>query len=152
MSRAEQAKEYFKQGYACSQAVALAFADLAGVEENVLVKMTLPFGGGLGRLRLTCGAVSGLATVVGIIFAEAERSPENKKQVYAVVQTLCEKVKRANGSLICGELLAGMKLPVEVGGEAEPRSNEYYKKRACADIVYDTARILEEYLAEQGKL
>ena len=59
MSRAERAKEYFLQGYACSQAVALAFADVIGLEEEVIKKIMLPFGGGMGRLRLTCGAVSG---------------------------------------------------------------------------------------------
>ena len=152
MSRAEQAKTYFQQGYACSQAVALAFADVCGVDENVLSKITLPFGGGMGRLRLTCGAVSGMVAVIGLLFAEAENSAENKKKTYAIVQELCAKVKEINGSLICGELLAGMKVPVEVGGEAEKRTPEYYKKRACADIVYDTAKVLEDYLTEQGIL
>ncbi len=151
MSRAETAKEYFKSGYACSQAVALAFADITGVDKETLAKMTLPFGGGMGRLRLTCGAVSGMVTVIGLLFAESSNSPENKKKVYAIVQELCAKVKALNGSLICGELLAGMKIPVEVGGVAEQRTPEYYKKRACADIVYDTARVLEEYCLAQGK-
>lgn len=152
MSRADKAKEYFKQGYACSQAVALAFADVTGVEESVLSKMTLPFGGGMGRLRLTCGAVSGMVTVIGLVFGAEENSPENKKQVYAIVQELCGEVKALNGSLICGELLAGMKVPVEIGGTAEQRTPQYYQKRACADIVYETARVLETYLIKQGKL
>ena len=68
MSRAIKAKEYFLQGYACSQAVALAFSDVIGLDEETLLKITLPFGGGLGRLRLTCGAVSGMAMVVGLLF------------------------------------------------------------------------------------
>ena len=77
MSRAESAKEYFMQGYACSQAVALAFSDLLGIDEETIAKLTLPFGGGLGRLRLTCGAVSGMALVIGAVFAEGQNSPEN---------------------------------------------------------------------------
>ena len=152
MSRAERAKEYFLQGYACSQAVALAFQDVMGVDENTICKLMLPFGGGLGRLRLTCGAVSGMAAVIGAVFAEAENSPENKKRTYAIVQELCGKFKEENGSLICGELLSGMKLPVEVGGTAEPRTQEYYKKRSCADMVGLAAQILEEYLQEKGIL
>ena len=79
MSRAERAKEYFLQGYACSQAVALAFADVLEIEKDTLLKIMLPYGGGMGRLRLTCGAVSGMAAIVGLIFAKAENSPENKK-------------------------------------------------------------------------
>lgn len=151
MSRAERAKEYFLQGYACSQAVALAFADLTGVDEETLSKITLPFGGGMGRLRLTCGAVSGMAAVAGLLFAKSENTPENKKNTYTIVQELCAKFKEANGSLICGELLAGMKLPVEVGGVAEPRTAEYYKKRSCAEMVACAAQILDEYIRQKDR-
>ena len=152
MSRAERAKEYFLQGYACSQAVALAFCDVTGVNEEMICKIMLPFGGGLGRLRLTCGAVSGMAAVVGLVFAEPENTPENKKRTYAVVQELCGKFKGECGSLICADLLAGMKVPVEVGGVAEERTKEYYQKRSCADMVMLAAQILEKYLEEQGIL
>lgn len=150
MSRAERAKEYFLQGYACSQAVALAFVDLTDLNEEQISKMTLPFGGGLGRLRLTCGAVSGMATIIGLLFSKAENIPENKKQTYAIVQELCGTFQKEFGSLICGELLSGMKVPVEVGGVAETRTEEYYKKRSCADMVKFTAEILEKYLMEKG--
>ena len=146
MSRAERAKELFEQGYACSQAVAMAFSDLCGIREAEIAKLTLPFGGGLGRLRLTCGAVSGMAVVIGLLYAEAENSPENKKKIYATMQEFAEKFKMENGSLICAELLAGANLQVHVGGEAEVRTESYYKKRPCADIVYSAAKILEEYV------
>ncbi len=150
MSRAERAKAYFLEGYACSQAVALAFSDVMQVNENVIKRMLLPFGGGMGRLRLTCGAVSGMAAVIGAVFTAEEKTPENKKEVYLIVQTLCGKFKQAYGSLICAELLSGMKVPVEVGGVAEPRSEAYYKKRSCGDIVYCAVEILEGYLRERG--
>ena len=152
MSRAEKAKEYFLQGYACSQAVALAFSDVCGMDEGELSKIMLPFGGGLGRLRLTCGAVSGMAAVIGLTFSKAENTPENKKQTYAIVQELCGKFQAEYGSLICGELLKGMKVPVQIGGEAEARTAEYYKKRSCADMVAFVAKTLEEYLQEKGVL
>lgn len=146
MSRAERAKEKFLQGYACSQAVALTFCDVMGVEEEVVSKMMLPFGGGIGRLRMTCGAISGMVAVVGMVFSKAENTPENKKEIYAIVQELCAKFKAETGSLICSELLSGMKVPVEVGGEAEARTTEYYKKRSCGEMVALAAQILEEYL------
>ena len=150
MSRAERAKEYFLQGYACSQAVALAFQDVMGVGENTICKLLLPFGGGLGRLRLTCGAVSGMATVIGAACAEAENSPENKIQTYAITRELCERFQNENGSLICADLLTGANVQVTVGGDAEKRTDAYYKKRPCADIVYSAAEILENYLKEKG--
>ena len=152
MSRIERAKAYFLQGYACSQAVALAFNDVMGLDEETIAKITLPFGGGMGRLRLTCGAVSGMATVVGMVFAKAKNSPENKKEVYAIVQQLCNKFKERNGSLICGELLSQMKVPVEIGGVAEARTDEYYKKRSCVEMVGSATEILEEYLKKEGVL
>ena len=152
MSRSERAKEKFLQGYACSQAVALAFCDVMGMDEATVCKIMLPFGGGLGRLRLTCGAVNSMAAVVGTVFAEAENPPENKKQTYAIVQELCGRFQAETGSLICAELLSGMKVPVEVGGVAEARTAEYYKKRSCADMVALAAQLVEEYLQEKGIL
>lgn len=152
MSRAEKAKEYFNQGYACSQAVALAFADVVGVEEEILLKSMLPFGGGLGRLRLTCGAVSGMAAIIGLVFSKEENTPENKQNTYKIVQQLCKEFESETGSLICSDLLSGANLKVEVGGVAENRTETYYKKRPCGDLVYLAADVLEKYLKEQGKI
>ena len=152
MSRAERAKEYFMQGYACSQAVALAFSDLTGLTDEQIAKLTLPFGGGFGRQRLVCGAVSGLSVVVGLLFADSELSSENKKLVYQIEQKLCTDFKAQTGSLICNDLLLGVNLEFGVGGQAEERTQEYYKKRPCAELVYIAAKVLEDYLLEKGKL
>ena len=146
MSRAERAKEYFLQGYACSQAVVLAFSDVIGLDEDSISKIMLPFGGGVGRLRLTCGAVSGMAAVIGMVYADAENTPENKKRVYAITQEVCGQFQKEMGSLICADLLSGMNLKVEVGGQAEARTEEYYRKRSCGDIVAMAVQILEDYI------
>ena len=148
MSRAERAKEYFMQGYNCAQAVALAFADVTKLDFDTLAKIMQPFGGGLGRLRLTCGAVSGMSAVVGLLFGKA--GVDGKKETYAIVQELCAKFKAENGSLICAELLTGSHVKAEIGGEAEERTPEYYKKRPCSELVYMCAKLLEEYLEKQG--
>ena len=148
MRRAEKAKELFENGYACSQAVALAFADAVGLDEKELAKITLPFGGGLGRLRLTCGAVSGMAAIYGLLFAGEENTSENKLATYAGVRWLCEKFEAQLGTLICAELLEGNILKKQEDGCAP----EYYKKCSCGEIVYIAASILEEYAKEKGKL
>lgn len=142
MSRADKAKEYFEQGYACSQAVALAFADIVEIDEQSLKKIMLPFGGGLGRQRLTCGAVSGMCAMFGLLTQESE----DKRAVYAGVRDLCDAFKKENGSIICEDLLLGKNLQVEKGGDAEERTQEYYKKRPCGDLVYIAAKLLEEKL------
>lgn len=139
MNRVEKAREYFGQGYACSQAVALAFADLTGIGETELAKVMLPFGGGLGRQHLTCGAVSGMAAVVGCVFAEAEATNENKLANYAIVRELCDAFKAQHGSLICADLLQGKVVSHEPG-----------QKHPCEAMVCGAAQILEDYLIEKG--
>ena len=122
----------------------LTFSDVLGVSESVLKKITLPFGGGLGRLRLTCGAVSGAAAVIGLLLSADEVDAENKKRVYGAVQEFCARFTAENGSVICAELLSKAGQSVEVGGTAEARTKEYYKKRSCAESVASATAILEE--------
>lgn len=141
MSRVEKARAYFREGYACSQAVALAFADIAGIGESELKKITLPFGGGLGRQRLTCGAVSGMAAIVGLVFAGDEASNANKLGTYAIVREVCDKFKENHGTLICAELLAGKAISHEPG-----------KPNPCEALVCEAVEILEHYLIEKGVL
>lgn len=143
MSKAEKAREFFLQGYNCSQAVALAFAEETGVDSETLAKAALSFGGGLSRLRLTCGTVSGMCLVAGLILGSAEPG-KGKSEHYAIIQSLVKAFKEKNGSVICAELLRG--ITSDTSPQAEARTPEYYKKRPCPDYVYDAAHILEEYL------
>ena len=125
MSRVERVKDYFKQGFNCAQAVALAFAEDTGLSFEDIAKVMQPFGGGLGRLHLTCGAVSGMCAVVGLIYGKAD--PTSKKETYQIVQELCAKFKEKYGSLICADLLKMGKHP-------------------CVELVTTCVEILEEYI------
>ena len=150
MSRAERAKEYFNQGYACSQAVALAFADLTTLSEDEIKRATLGFGGGFGRMRLVCGAVSGMTMIVGLIFAKDENTSQNKLDTYQIVRELSEEFCKQTGSLVCSELLEMAKVIRTEGVVPQPRNTEYYKKRPCGELVYLAANILENYLNQKG--
>ena len=152
MTRAEKARDYFESGYACSQAVALAFIDLTNVDESSMKKLTLPLGGGLGRLRLTCGAISGMAIAAGLIIGKDENTNENKLQVYEITRELVERFKSVHRTIICEELLSNPNVLVEIGGKPEERTKEYYEKRPCSLIVYNAAKVLEDYLYEKGIL
>lgn len=147
MTRAEQARDNFLKGYNCTQAIVLAFSDLTDVPESTLKAVALPFGGGLGRLRLTCGAVSGAAIVLGLVFPE-----QNKSGMYALVQDFARRYREKNGSVVCGELLSGAGIRTDTDPQAEARTAEYYKKRPCPELIYDAAKMLEDLLKEQGKL
>lgn len=149
MNRCEQAEQYFKEGYTCSQAVVLAFSDLVNINKEELLKLALPLGGGLGRLRLTCGAVSGMALIIGLLFSSNVFDEDNKLYVYSIVQELVKKFIDEKETINCKELLEKAKLEVEIGGIAEKRTEEYYKKRPCGKIVYTAASILENYLLEK---
>lgn len=150
MSRAEKAEQYFYEGYACSQAVALAFVDLTNVSFNDMSKLSLPLGGGLARLRTTCGAISGMALIVGLLFSEDEPSEGNKLRIYERVRVLTDRFVVERKTINCKELLEIVNLEVEVGGKPEERTPEYYKKRPCGSIVYLAAKLLEDYLKENG--
>lgn len=150
--RKEIAKNYFLNGHACSVAVALAFKDLVNINEAELEKVALPFGGGFGRLRNTCGAVSGMGIIIGLLFTEPNGGPENKLAVYEMVQTVAKRFEEKHNTIICRQLLEQIQVPVEIGGKPEERTPAYYQKRACADYVETAAEVLEEFLKEKGIL
>ncbi len=144
MSKKEKARELFMQGYNCSQAVLLAFAEELNLDENTAAKMACSFGGGMGRLREVCGAFSGLIMAAGMQYAPTDpKDAKAKADHYVLVQELAAKFKEQNGSIICRELLG---LPGAQCPQPEPRTQEYYKKRPCADMVADAAGLMEELL------
>ena len=142
--RVEKAKTLFKQGFNCSQSVFAACADLYGIEDKALaLRLSASFGGGIGRMRQTCGAACGMFMLAGLENGSAVvGDAEGKMQNYALVQELAEKFKQENGSLICAELLGIAPKPQEPTPEA--RTEEYYKKRPCAEMVASAVRIFLE--------
>ena len=143
MTRGDKAKELFQNGYNCSQAVAIAYSDLLKMDESQIAKMTAGFGGGIGRMRETCGAVSGMTFVWSTLFAsENPNNFEAKKQLYAEIQALCKAYINENGSIICRELL-GLSQKGESNPTPEQRTQQYYKKRPCAELVKCAGDIIE---------
>lgn len=142
--RVERAKELFHQGFNCSQAVFAACADIYGIEDEALaLRLAASFGGGIGRMRQTCGAACGMFMLAGLENGSAiEGDTEGKKQNYALVQDLVAKFKQENGSIICAELLGIAPKPQEPTPEA--RTEAYYQKRPCADMVASAVKIFLE--------
>ena len=147
--RVERGKELFKQGFNCSQSVFAACADLYGIEDEALaLRLSASFGGGIGRMRETCGAACGMFMLAGLENGSAKAGDaEGKMQNYALVQGLAAKFRDENGSLRCAELL-GIKSQ-EQGTKTNdptpaPRTEEYYKKRPCVEMVASAVRIFLE--------
>ena len=143
MTRAEHAAELFHDGYNCAQAVAMAFADLTGVTPQQAAKMAAPFGGGMGRMREVCGAVSGMLMAYGQLYGYETPNGEAQAEVYGTVQELAAQFRQTAGSIICRELLENPPSdPVP-----SPRTEAYYAQRPCVRMVYLAASILEEYIS-----
>ena len=154
--RVEKARALFKQGFNCSQSVFAACADLYGITDEALaLRVSASFGGVIGRMRETCGAACGMFLLAGLANGSATPGDaECKQQNYALVQSLAAKFKAENGSLICAELL-GLKRPEQDTAAAQwdnpkpaPRTEEYYKKRPCVEMVASAVRIYLENLRE----
>ncbi len=145
MKKSEKAVELFKDGYNCSQAVLGAFAEDLGMDFETAVILSSSFGGGMGRMREVCGAVSAMFMAAGIKYGYSDpKDTEAKKVHYKLIQELSDKFKEKNRFIICRQLL-GLE-----GNDNNPspseRTTEYYKKRPCVELVRDAAEIFEDYL------
>lgn len=147
-ARVQRAVDNFMQGYGCCQSVVAAFADLYNLEDTMAKRIAAGFGGGVGRMRMMCGAVSGIVILAGLDRGQIDGADrKGKSMCYKVVQELLDEFKTQNGSVVCAELL-GLKGHEKAQSSyvASPRTAEYYKTRPCAAKVESAARIFAEYL------
>ena len=145
MDHGMKAMELFLSGYNCAQAVAVAFCDVTGLDEKTTARQVSPFGGGMGRLREVCGAVSGMFFVLGYLYGyDNADADETKKELYTRVQGLAEQFRQRCGSIICRELLDNP--PSDPN--PSPRTAEYYRERPCALMVKTAAELMDGFIAE----
>lgn len=140
----ERAVKLFIEGKNCSQAVFAAFATDLGLSEEMALAVSAGLGGGVGRMREVCGAVSGAAMVVGLKYPEL-----SKGEVYEKVRLIADEFRKVNSSIVCKELL-GLVKP-EQSSTPEARTAEYYQKRPCVKIVEDAALATEKILFSEVK-
>ena len=145
MDHSTLAAQLFLDGCSCSQAVMAAFCDLTGMDRSTALRLSAPFGGGIGRMREVCGAVSGMMMVVGLLYGfEPSKGSAAKSAHYHLVQELAEQFRQQAGSIICREILKNP--PADPN--PSPRTAEYYANRPCARMVMLAAEILDRYIAE----
>ena len=146
---AARAEDLFRAGYNCAQAVACAFCDVTGLEISAAARMASSFGGGMGRLREVCGAVSGALLVLGLCLGyDDPTDAAAKTRHYRLVQEFARRFRAKTGSLICRELLKDT--PTIPGETPEPRSADFYRRRPCLRLVRLAAEITDALLAEQN--
>lgn len=143
----EKAIQNFLEGYNCAQSVLLAFKDELDLDESTLAMLSSSFGGGMGKLREVCGAVSAMFMIAGLKYGYADpKSSQEKEAHYELIQSLAQAFKEENGTIICRELLT----PKQAGEGSIPsvRTETYYKDRPCAKFVGDAAKIMHEYMKD----
>ena len=139
-----KAAELFLSGYNCAQAVAVAFCDVTGLEEKFTAKMVSSFGGGMGRLREVCGAVSGMFFVLSYLYGyDTPGDDDRKKELYTQVQELAAGFRAECGSIVCREIL---KNPPS-DPTPSPRTAEYYAQRPCARMVKTAGNLMDAFIA-----
>ena len=143
----DRAESLFRQGYNCAQSVFAAFAELLHMEESYALRLASSFGGGVGRLRELCGAVSGMEMVCGVLYGyDTANDDARKAEHYARVQELALAFREKNGSFLCRELLGlsgSHSSPVP-----SPRTAQYYKDRDCAAFVRCAAELMAQYIKD----
>lgn len=144
--RVALAEDLFMQGYNCSQSVVAAYADLFGYTREQALRLSAGFGGGIGRMRMTCGTACGMVTLAGMLCGATRGDDrEGKSENYRVVQQLVNTFKERFGSVVCAELLK-LKKGAPLSYVASERTAEYYKSRPCVNQVVGAARIFGDYL------
>lgn len=147
MTKSELARKNFEDGCNCCQSVVLAFAEEMGLTRETATLLSAGLGGGVGRLREICGAVSGAAIVLGMLHGSPDpRDRERKAALYAEIQRFAAAFAARHGSYICRDLLGlppGADDPVP--GE---RTSAYYAARPCAGLVASMAELIEQEIAE----
>ena len=143
MDHSMQAAELFTGGYNCAQSVAAAFSDVTGLTPAQSAKMVSAFGGGMGRMREVCGAVSGMFFVISTLYGYDKPDPTAQKALYTTVQSLAEQFRQQSGSIICREILENP--PSDP--KPTPRTEHFYAQRPCTRMVVLASQILDEYIA-----
>lgn len=140
------AADLFLSGCNCAQAVLVAFSDLTKLEDEFAKKLSCGFGGGVGRMREVCGAVSGMVMAADLLYGYTDPGEDDihKKEHYERVQELCEKFREETSSIICREIL---KNPPS-DPSPSPRTAEYYATRPCTRMVMLAAKVLDDYIKE----
>lgn len=152
MTRGDKAKEYFLEGYNCAQAVALAYSDYLEMDKDAIARLISGFGGGMGRMREVCGAVSGAVFVMSMLYGYSNpKDNDTKMDLYSKIQKVGADFKNENGSIVCRELLELQKKGFD-SPTPEARTGEYYKKRPCPELVKSSADLLEQFIGNNPPL
>lgn len=142
----DKATSLFDEGYACSQSILLSFSSYFELDEKTAKLISSTFGGGMGRLRETCGAVTGGFMVLGLAFGNDDpKDMDTKLNGYRKVRELDKQVKAIHTTSNCRELL------VKHATEAQVEERKHHKI-ICRKVVADSAGLVFDILKAENKI
>jgi C_GCAxxG_C_C family probable redox protein len=142
MNRSDKAIGYFRNKFNCSQSVFTAFGTEHGLSEDACLKISCPFGAGMGRQQFTCGAVTGALMALGLKYGKAMGDPDEKKQLtYEKTREFFKEFTGRHGTTSCRELLKG--LDINDPGDHQKIMEQGLFDTACETYVRDSVRIVE---------
>ena len=140
MSKAEEVKKQFEKGYLCAPAVLSTYSEQLGLEKTLALKIACGFGGGIGRMGRTCGAVSGAVMVIGLKHGQVNLADEESRQrTYTLVKEFVDRFTELHGSIECKDLIG---YDLSNSGELRLALESGVFQNKCPGFVYDSARIL----------
>ena len=145
----KSAEEYFLEGRSCAQSIFASFADTLDIDETLALKISAPFGGGVGRMRHICGALSGALMVAGAKFASADAGKESKEAIYALTREIAQKFKEQHGTLMCAEILGDEAQNAGATHVPQERNSAYYAARPCLKVIKSAEKIIQDLLDEK---
>jgi C_GCAxxG_C_C family probable redox protein len=138
MRRVEEAVSCLKEGFSCYQAVLSAYGTESGLDREIALKVSGAFGGGMGRMGGTCGAVTGAFMVIGLKYGKTKAEDnQTREKAYSLVREFVAEFERRNGSIICREL---------IGGDIGTAEGMKTARNVCPKLVTDAAEIIERLL------
>ena len=143
----QKAVEYFESGYNCAQSVFLAYAQEFGIDKEMALKLSSSFGGGMGRLREVCGAVSSMFAIAGLKNGyTSNNDDEVKAKHYELIQKLADEFKKEHSTIICRELLdLNEKISSPIPSK---RTEEYYQERPCSKFISTACKLISKIKIE----
>jgi len=108
------------------------------------LKVAGAFGGGMGCMGKTCGAVTGAFMVIGLKHGKTRAEDDQaKEKAYSLVREFADRFQARNGSTVCGQLL-----DCDISTPEGKRLAEEEKlfTTMCPEFVQDAAEIIEHIL------
>ena len=145
----KKSRENFENGYNCAQSVFITYAEKFGFDKETALKLSSSFGGGMGRMREVCGAVSAMFMIAGLAKGYTENNNDDvKAKHYELIQDLAQKFKEKHGTIICRELL-GLEKDEDTSYIPTKRTEQYYQERPCENFVADACEIIDKYILNE---